>query len=293
MPILSPHRATLAISGDDRFTFLQGLITNDINIAKNGQPLYACLLTAQGKFLHDFLIIPDGDRLLLTPEAERLLDLKKRLTMYKLRSKVTLEELLEYKLYYALPQELILRRRPGSQSEYVSNAELDSCRDPGLRRGTSLEGGWLQDPRHQNLGSILVTDTTIEITAPYDQYDQHRLRLGIPDGSRDMMPEKAILLENKIDQFNGISFDKGCYLGQELTARTHYRGLVRKHLTPVSITGPAPEFDAALKFGDKTVGHMRSSSGDVGLALLRQQDDNGLLPQGDMHCGETILRILT
>lgn len=262
MPIPSPHRATLAISGDDRFTFLQGLITNDINIAKNGQPLYACLLTAQGKFLHDFLIIPDGDRLLLTPEADRLPDLKKRLTMYKLRSKVMLEELPEHKLYHILP-------------------------------GAPPPPNSIKDPRHPDLGSILVTDAALDASAPYDQYDQHRIRLGLPDGSRDMIPEKAILLENKVDKFNGISFNKGCYLGQELTARTHYRGLVRKHLTPVSINGPVPTFDAPINLGDKVVGHMRSINGDVGLAMIRQQDENGSLPHGEMHCGEIILRILT
>jgi hypothetical protein len=103
----------------------------------------------------------------------------------------------------------------------------------------------------------------------------------VPDGSRDLPVEKAILLENGFDELNAIDWDKGCYMGQELTARTRYRGLVRKRLMPVAIEGPAPEFGSALLLGDKEAGEMRSASGDIGLALVRLE----ALGQGALTSG--------
>jgi folate-binding protein YgfZ len=91
----------------------------------------------------------------------------------------------------------------------------------------------------------------------------------VPDGSRDLPVEKAILLENGFDELNAIDWEKGCYMGQELTARTRYRGLVRKRLLPVAIEGQAPAPGAALLQNDKEMGEMRSAAGDLGLALIR------------------------
>lgn len=105
--------------------------------------------------------------------------------------------------------------------------------------------------------------------APRTDYDRLRLSLGLPDGSRDLLVEKSILLENGFAELNGVDWDKGCYMGQELTARTRYRGLVKKRLMPVRIQGPAPAPGTPLLLGDKDAGEMRSASGDLGLALIR------------------------
>ena len=105
--------------------------------------------------------------------------------------------------------------------------------------------------------------------APPEDYDRLRLRLGLPDGSRDMVLEKATLLENGFEELNGVDFGKGCFLGQELTARTKYRGLVKKRLLPVDIDGPPPAAGTPVLLEGREAGEMRSSSGGLGLALMR------------------------
>jgi hypothetical protein len=102
-----------------------------------------------------------------------------------------------------------------------------------------------------------------------EQYDQLRLSLGVPDGSRDLVVEKAILLEAGFDELHGVDWDKGCYMGQELTARTKYRGLIKKRLMPVAVEGPLPEPGTTITLGDHEAGEIRSSRGEIALALLR------------------------
>ena len=104
---------------------------------------------------------------------------------------------------------------------------------------------------------------------PFEAYDRLRISLAVPDGSRDMEVGKAILLENNIDLLNGVAWDKGCYTGQELTARTRYRGLIKKRLTPVRIAGTVPPVGTPLVENGTEVGEMRTAAGELGLALLR------------------------
>ena len=116
-------------------------------------------------------------------------------------------------------------------------------------------------------------------------YESRRLDAGVPDGSRDLPVEKAILLENGFDELHGIDWQKGCYMGQELTARTRYRGLVRKRLLPVEIDGPLPAPGTPVMAGDKEAGEMRSGIDGLGLALLRLEYlDDGL------RCGDSRLK---
>ena len=105
--------------------------------------------------------------------------------------------------------------------------------------------------------------------APFAAYDRHRLALGVPDGSRDLVIEKSILLENGFEELHGVSFTKGCFVGQELTARTKHRGLIKKRLVPVRVRGPLPEPGTPVTRGGRDAGEMRSGSGEDGLALLR------------------------
>ena len=100
-------------------------------------------------------------------------------------------------------------------------------------------------------------------------YDRHRLALGLPDGSRDLVPEKTLLLEAGFDRLGGIDFTKGCYVGQELTARTRYRANIRKRLYRVAIDGPLPAPGTAVTRDGRSVGEMHSGAGDIGIALLR------------------------
>ena len=100
-------------------------------------------------------------------------------------------------------------------------------------------------------------------------WDRRRLALGLPDGSRDLVVEKSVLLENGFDEMNGVDWKKGCYMGQELTARSKYRGLAKKRLTPVIIDGPPPEAGTPVTLDGAEAGEMRSHAGELGLAMLR------------------------
>lgn len=245
-----PHRAIIAIGGPDRVAFLQGLISNDVTRAGQDQAVWAALLTAQGKYLHDFILFADGDRLLLDVEAARREDLLRRLRMYRLRSKVELADLAD---------------------EYRVLADIGPAGGPEGRI-TPVAGGWsLIDPRHAGLGRRLVlrTDAIPAADGAFAAWDRTRLRLGIPDGTRDLVVEKSILLDNGFEELHGIAWDKGCYVGQELTARTKYRGLVKKRLLPVAVDGPLPEPGTPVMAGSAEVGEIRSGCGDRALALIR------------------------
>ncbi len=231
-----PHRGVIEIDGEDKETFLQGLISNDINLVTPTQAIYATLLTPQGRFLFDFFITDKDGIFLLDVELARHEALLKKLSLFKLRSKVTLKARPDLKIYALWGEENFPREA-------------------------------YPDPRLKTLGARLIGQT--EPNASVEEYDLHRLKLGVPEGGIDLLPEKAILLESGLDELNAVSWTKGCYMGQELTARTKYRGLVRKRLFPVKIEGSAPESGAKVFLGDTAVGEMRSSCNGYGLALLR------------------------
>lgn len=256
MFLIARDRAVIALSGPDRQSFLQGLVSNDVAKATAERAIYAAFLTPQGKYLHDIFIAAAGERLLIDCEAARRADLLRRLSMYKLRAKVALGNADELAVG--------LHFGGGALEALALRAE------PGLARAEG-DGTVFVDPRLASLGARAILPPAsfpAENAKPTD-YDQLRLSLGVPDGSRDLPVEKAILLENGFDELNAIDWAKGCYMGQELTARTRYRGLVRKRLMPVAIEGPAPAPGTPLLLGDKEAGEMRSASGAIGLALVR------------------------
>ena len=257
-------RGVLEIGGADRREFLQGLISNDTRKLSGARALYAAFLTPQGKYLHDFFLAEAGETLLLDGERARLADLKRRLSIYRLRAKVTIEEASERFLVVA-----------GFGADALGKLGI------GAEAGTATAfGGGIAyvDPRLPALGARLLLpraegtatlDAKGFARADADAYDRLRLSLGIADGSRDLAVEKAILLEAGFDELNGVDWDKGCYIGQELTARTKYRALIKKRLMPVKVEGPLPAPGSAVMLGDQEAGEIRSGSGDMALALLR------------------------
>ncbi len=254
------HRGVLVIGGLERAGFLQGLVSNDTARISADRAIYAALLTAQGKYLHDFMLVAVDEEIWLEGETARLADLKRRLSMYRLRAKITLDE------------------RPDLGIAAVfGGAVFGLAAAPGVAR--ALGGGVVfVDPRLAALGAraILPRDRLADllreegiVETDDGEYDRLRLGLGVPDGSRDLVLDKSILLESGFDELNGVDWDKGCYIGQELTARTKYRGLIKKRLFPVRLTGPAPEPGAIVMLDGRDAGEMRSSRDGVGLALLR------------------------
>lgn len=239
-----PDRALLRISGPDAAGFLNPLVSSDV--APAGRAAYAALLTPQGKFLHDFLIytVAEGD-LLLDVAAERRADLKRRLTLYRLRAKVELTEL------------------EGWQGYAVFGGDVPVAPDRAVL---------FADPRLPALGWRLWLPAGVEAPLPLADaaaYEAHRIALGVPDGARDIEVDKGLLLENHFEALHGVDFKKGCYIGQELTARTKYRGLLKKQLYRVEGNGDLPAIGTPITANGQEVGQLRSSSGSIGLALLR------------------------
>ena len=277
--VLLDDRAVLAVSGADRRAFLQGLVSNDVERVGPAQARYAALLTAQGKYLHDFMMVELGESILLDGEAERLADLERRLAIYRLRAKATLGQRSDLAVAAAFGADALQR--------------LGLPGDPGSARGFAF-GAVFVDPRLAALGArciLPLVDARASLEAAgfaeagFDAYDRLRLSLGIPDGSRDLAIEKSILLEAGFDELNGVDWNKGCWIGQELTARTKYRGLVKQRLVPVVIDGPAPAPGTAVFAEGREIGEMRSSRDGRGLARLRLD----ALGKGSLSAGEAIL----
>ncbi len=251
-------RALIQIKGPDKVLFLQGLITNDVATLEQRKLIYAALLTPQGKFLFDLFIFQIEDVFLIDCERERTSELIKRLSMYKLRSKVEITDLSDtYKVFA------------------VSNKQL---------MPNEIQ---IADPRLKELGYRLYTKNPSIDLELSNNYENHRISLGVPDGSRDIPIDKGVILEYGFDELQAIDWKKGCYMGQELTARTRYRGLVRKRLLPVKIEGESPPPFMPIFLGDTEVGEMRSSASECGLALLRLGFIRDSLPK--LTCGNSQL----
>ncbi len=259
------NRGVLAITGEDRVEFLQGLTSNDVAAVSANRAVFSTFLTPQGKYLHDFFIAALGDTLLIDCEAGRRDDLMRRLRMYRLRSKVDLRD--------ATDDFAVAAVIGDDAAESFGLGEAEPGRATAFAEGTAFV-----DPRTAGLGiRALLPRETAETAlqeiatsaAEPDDYDRLRLTLGVPDGSRDLIVEKSTLLESNYDTLNAISWDKGCYLGQELTARMKYRGLVKKRLMPVTLDGPLPPPGTPISLDGREVGEMRSGSGDRAMALLR------------------------
>ena len=256
-------RGVLAVSGEDRVAFLQGLVSNDVERVTPDQAVYAAFLTPQGKFLFDFIVVDDGERLLLDCEAARLADFAKRLRIYKLRSKVELTDVSESFQVFAVHGDGALAAL-GWASGAAAGASVP-C----------LGGLAIADPRLAALGARLILPVNANLSSlslalgTLDDYDRRRIQLGIPDGSRDMEVDKTVLLEAGFDELNGVDWKKGCYMGQELTARTKSRGLVKRRLMPITTDGPLPPPGTRITLDGRDAGEIRSTQGDMAMAMVR------------------------
>jgi folate-binding protein YgfZ len=258
MLALLPARGVIEVAGDDAVSFLQGLVSNDVTEAAPGHAVWAALLTPQGKWLADFFILADGARLLLDVEHGQVPMLIQRLGRFRLRAKVTVRDV--------------------SEAWHVHVAWGGV---PDIAVGVIAA----PDPRLPAAGWRLLAPELLPVTATAEAWDLHRLALGLPDGSRDLEAEKTVLLEAGFDELGGVSWSKGCYMGQELTARTKYRGLVKRRLVPVAIDGALPPPGTPVLRDGAEVGAMRSGRGRIGLAQLRLE----AIGAASLACGEAVL----
>ncbi len=259
-------RGVLSVAGTDAADFLQGLVSNDIAPAA-GRAVYSALLTPQGKYLHDFFVLLHAGAYLLDCEAARLTDLGQRLAAYKLRADLELMDATEDWCVAALLGDGAAALFGLDGAEMGTTAALAEggliYRDPR----PPMPGLRALLPRAAGLAPILDMEE-ISAGAAAD-YDSARIAACVPDGSRDMTVGKATLMEFDFEGLRGVDFDKGCYVGQELTARTKYRGLVRRRLKRVRIDGPLPPPGTPVMANNMEAGEICSGLADEALALLR------------------------
>jgi len=223
------NRTVLALGGADRVDFLQGLITNDVTHATGGI-IYAALLTPQGKFIADFFVIGQPETLLIDVASDAAPALAQRLTMYRLRAAVTIEQ-----------TDLIVSRGVGK-----------------------MPTGGLADPRHPDLGWRLYGNAAVDDNTDWDAL---RVALGVPENGVELTPETYIL-EAGFERLNGVDFKKGCFVGQEIVARMKHKTVLKKGLARVQLDGPAHAGQDITADG-KPVGVLHTVSGTEALAYLR------------------------
>jgi tRNA-modifying protein YgfZ len=229
-PQILTDRAILRVSGDGALGFLHNLLTAELTAAK---PAYAALLTPQGKILHDMFVVPEGDTVWLDVAKLQAPDLLKRLMMYRLRAKL----------------EIV---RDENKVVVVSATERD-------------HHSYI-DPRVPDIGYRSVSPA---LDMPGDQtYHEARVKCGLADSVADIGSGDMFVHEANLDQLNGVSFTKGCYVGQEVVSRVHHRDKARNRILPVELDGATAK-DADIMSGEQRIGTMLSSYGRHGLALLR------------------------
>ncbi|XP_039609182.1 putative transferase CAF17 homolog, mitochondrial isoform X1 [Polypterus senegalus] len=267
------HRQLLSLRGEDTIVFLQGLITNDAEQLNNTcecRTLYAHLLNVQGRTLFDVLLYSVEDsqmkeHFVLLEHDNNIKDLlQKHMLFYKIRRKVSIVPCSSFSVWSVLPSE------PGKDKENILQHVMNSK--------SALFFG--SDPRTAKMGWRLIVENQVNPLqiipdsrlGDIGDYHRHRYTLGLPEGVKDLPPGGCLPLESNLAYMNGVSFTKGCYIGQELTARTHHTGVIRKRLMPVQFleSCEATESSDVVTETRKPVGKLRSCIGDLGLALLRQ-----------------------
>jgi hypothetical protein len=251
---LLSDRGVIKVAGDGARNFLHGLVTADILKLSVGDACFCALLTPQGKIIADFMVAEappgDGGGFLLDIPRALAATLLQRLNLYKLRAKVVVEDLSE-----AL---CVMAAWDGS--------------------GASARGLRYADPRLPALGMRIMLPPHLVAAAAgdlaatlvdADEYETHRIALGVPRGGLDFSYGDAFPHEADMDQLGGVDFAKGCYVGQEVVSRMEHRGTARTRVVPVRYDGTAPEPGTAIVAGDRQVGTVGSAAGGRALALVR------------------------
>ncbi len=235
-------RTVLKIGGSDARKFLQDLVTNNLS---DDDLVYAALLTPQGKYLFDFFILGQGDHWLIDVKSDRATALVQRLTMYRLRADVTIED-----------SEL-----------YVQRGLADTPKEA------------YADPRHEDLGWRLYT-AEFHMDADID-WDAIRVGHCIPETGVELIVDDTYILEAGFERLNGVDFRKGCYVGQEISARMKHKTELRKGFAQVSLTGSVPVGTEITSDG-KAVGWIYTQSGGKGIAYLRFDRAKGDMQADDV-----------
>lgn len=240
-----PGRSILRVTGADRIAFLQGLVTQDMNRLAERRILYAALLSPQGKYLADFFLVEAGEAVLVDVAAPLVEDLARRLALYRLRSKVAIA-----------PDPMPVTRGLGPPPAAA-----------------------LPDPRDASLGWRLYGAALAQGEAP--DWDALRVAARVPETGLELVPGESFILEMGFERLGGVDFRKGCYVGQEVTARMRHKTTLRKGLVRVRINGRAEPGAEVLTADGRPAGTLGTVAGDRGLAWLRFDRAQGPLTAGE------------
>lgn len=248
-------RGFVSLTGPDAEKLLGGLITNEMSALHAAPVLYAALLAPQGKILFDFLVVKTADGFLLDTLRDRAGELAKRLTMYKLRADVQIRD---------------------ASAEFVAGVVWDG--PPAMQDDASGVQVYA-DPRLAALGHRVIARAGATggdlaaalggVEALPEAYHAHRIGLGVPEGGRDFVFGDTFPHEALLDQLNGVSFTKGCFVGQEVVSRMQHRTTVRKRVMTVVADTALPTEPSPISVGSVEIGRLGSVAGSRGLALVR------------------------
>jgi len=262
-----PKRGLVCVSGPDAATLLDGLLTHNVEGAGPEACVYTAMLTPQGKFLFElFITVPEVGTYWI--DVSEPASFAKRLSLYRLRSKVTIED---------------------KSEAFVVGAAWQA---EALPKGAIA----YPDPRYAGLPRRFIAPradlNTGDEAAAFAAYEQERLRLGVPDLGVDLLAEKDFILEGLMDDMGGVDFHKGCYVGQEMTSRMKRRTTVKTKLCRVRFNGAAPEFETPILADGWEVGRIRSTGAGVGLALIRFDRAQKAISEGhELRAGDQAVQL--
>jgi folate-binding protein YgfZ len=244
---LLPDRSVIEAAGEDRVSFLQGLITNGVEGLKKGAACFAGLLSPQGKILFDFFVINTGEAFLLDCPAVAAGDLFKRLTFYKLRAKVSL-------------------------SDVSAQWRVAASWDQGAANTLEANAGFsYQDPRWPRLGyrGLFSAARSPDLALTASDYEAMRIAAAVAEGGKDYAYGDTFPHEACFDLLHGVDFKKGCYVGQEVVSRMQHRGTARSRILAVSAQEPLPQGGADILADGFVVGRLGSVAAHRGIAVAR------------------------
>lgn len=227
-------REVISISGDEKYEFLQGLVTNDVNKAKKGKLVYALFLTPQGRFLYDMFVFERDDKLFCDVQKSRKKELLAKLKMYKMRKAIDIVEE-RVQVYH------------------------------------SVKEGDYADPRSKKLGFRTYSTEKLSEDADLVEYHALRIKCKVPDADLDLTYLKSLPMDYELQKLGAIDFEKGCYVGQEVTARMNYRGKLRKTLKSFELLGSAPAKMEEIELEGKKIGTILGIVGKNGLGLMYKE----------------------
>ena len=251
------------IAGDDRQEFLQGLITNDINACDRNNPIYSCILSPQGKFLADFFVIELDGSYLIEIHNRFFDNILQKLQLYKLKSEVIISENNSY-----LSCVLFINKKIAVPNHLIS----------------------FQDPRNNNIGIRYILNTNNSFSfkklgfTPVDinYYKEILMKNLIPYSPDDLIVNKSLLLENNFQNINAISWDKGCYVGQEITARMKYRALLKKKIYTLEIISGSIQVGEKITINDISIGEIISITNKFAIAMLKIDAANAVIKKDNV-----------